>query len=67
MHILFNQEGGQLMELISMLFALIFMALFVMGSLIHAYYYEIRYFNQQLVQRFSRLLPIRKMHNDPES
>jgi len=55
------------MELISMLFALIFMALFVMGSLIHAYYYEIRYFNQQLVQRVSRLLPIRKMNNDPES
>lgn len=41
------------MELVSMLFALLFLALFVIGSLIAEYFYEIRYALHRSFQKVS--------------
>jgi hypothetical protein len=46
------------MELISMLFALTFLALFATIKIIYAYSHELRYVPKQFVHKFTALLPV---------
>ena len=48
------------MELVSMLAALLFLFIYVIGALIIEYFYEFRDMHQRLIQRLLGLLPFQR-------
>ena len=52
------------MEFVSMLAALAFLCLFVIGSLVTEYFYELRYMHQQLMQKGFDLFSVKNIRRD---
>lgn len=51
------------MEIISMIFAITFLTIFVIGSLIHSYYYEIRNAFYEIFENILRFFKMGKRVN----
>lgn len=54
------------MELVSMLAAILFLTLYVIGALIYEYFYEIRYLHLRAFQKLTALIGTRhNIQDDP--